>query len=144
MKPTRTAPAFRGAALLEALAADRRTQNAMDALWFAATMWLETGGVVSMNRFLRLPATGAQLKKATRDYWLRKAAETLSDPSPFKRACHLERELSAFITRGAWATWKESQKPPDGCSELRRCLFYVARYNDGEGLSDRTIYAALK
>ena len=45
---------------------------------------------------------------------------------------------------GAWATWKESQKPPDGCSELRRCLFYVAKFNDGKGLTDRTIYAALK
>ncbi len=144
MKSTRTAPAFRGTALLEALAADRRSQEAADALWLAARMWLETGGSVAMNRFLRLPATGAQLKKATRNYWLRKAADTLADPSPFKRACNLERELTAFITRGPWLTWRDSPHPPDGCSELRRCLFYVAKFNDGESLSDRTIYHAVK
>ena len=144
MKPTRTAPAFRGAALLEALAADRRSQEAADALWVAGRMWVETGGVVQINRFLRLPTTGAKLKNATRNLWLRKAADTLAEPSPFKRACELERELATFISRGPWLTWRVSNHPPDGCSELRRCLFYVAKFNDGKGLTDRTIYAALK
>lgn len=144
MKSTRTAPAFRGAALLDALAADQRSQEAADALWLAARMWLETGGAVTMNRFLRLPATGAQLKKATRNRWLRKAADTLAEPSPFNRACELERELDTFISRGPWLTWRDLSHAPEGCSDLRRCLFYVAKFNDGKGLTGRTIYQALK
>jgi hypothetical protein len=144
MKPTRTGPPLRGASLLDAISTGRLNEDAIVSLHLAAQFWLESGGETSMERFLRLPTTGAKLKNATRNHWLRKAADTLGDPSPFKRACHLERELSAFITRGAWATWKESQNPPDGCSELRRCLFYVAKFNDGEGLTDRTIYEALK
>jgi len=129
---------------LDALSTGKLNGDAMVALFLAAQTWLESGGATSMERLLRLPATGAQLKKATRNHWLRKAADALDDPSPFKRACHLERELNAFITRGPWLTWRESQHPPDGCSELRRCLFYVAKFNDGEGLTDRTIYAAVK
>lgn len=135
---------LRGEALLEALSTGTLNQEAMVALFLAAQTWLASGGTTSINRFLRLPATGAQLKKATRNYWLRKAADTMNDPSSFKRACHLERELNAFITRGPWATWREWQHPPEGCSDLRRCLFYVAKFNDGEGLTDRTIYQAVK
>ena len=116
----------------------------MVSLFLAAQMWLASGGTTSINRFLGLPATGAQLRKYTRNYWLRMAAETLCDPSPFKRACYLERELNAFITRGPWASWREWQHPPEDCSDLRRCLFYVAKFNDGEGLTDRTIYQAVK
>lgn len=144
MRQARMMPALRGEALLDALSTGRLSEDVMLALFLAASTWLESGGTTSMERFLRLPATGAQLKNATRNHWLRKASDTMDEPSPFKRACNLERELRAFITRGPWLTWRDSQHPPEGCSELRRCLFYVAKFNDGDGLTDRTIYKALK
>ncbi|MBK9986177.1 MAG: hypothetical protein IPP21_04150 [Betaproteobacteria bacterium] len=59
-------PPLRGDALLEALSTGAFNQDAMVALLLAAQMWLASGGTTSINRFLRLPATGAQLKKATR------------------------------------------------------------------------------
>ncbi|MBP9175299.1 MAG: hypothetical protein KBF54_12175 [Rhizobiales bacterium] len=138
------APHLRGDALLEAISTGAPNEAAVMAILFAAGAWLESGGAAPINRFLRLPTTPAQLKRAARNLWLNKAARTLAEQSPFKRACYLERELNAFITRGPWATWRGRQHPPEGCSDLRRCLFYVAKFNDGEGLTDRTIYQAVK
>lgn len=134
---------LRGEALLEALSKDRRDQASVDQLWLAAQSWLGCGGTVSMNRFLPLPATGAKLAQANRDLWLRKAARLLGETLPTARAAALHRELTVFVSRGAWRAWADLRQPPEDASELRKCLFFAVKASDNETLSERQIHRIL-
>jgi hypothetical protein len=126
-------------ALLEALSKDRRDRASIDLLWMAAQSWLEYGGTVNMNRFLPLPATGGKLKQAARDLWLRKASRLLGDTLTETRAATLHRELTVFVSRGAWVSWAELRQPPADASELRKSLFFALKHNDKKVLSVRQI-----
>lgn len=95
-----------------------------------------------MNRFLGLPTTGAQLHRAVRDFWLRKAALLLTDGAELDIA-RLHQEFSTFITRGAWPSWRKLDLPPENASELRRALFFAAKFSDGETLCPRQMYRRL-
>lgn len=134
------APAARGAALIEALASDTPTEATMRALWAAARAWLATGGVMPLERYAQLPTTPGALRNAARNLWIRRAAD-LAAPgeAPFTQAQHLSDALGSFIACGAWDEWRASPTPPTVASELRKALFYVAKYNDGEILSVRHI-----
>lgn len=131
--------------LLHALAGGRRTPEDVELVWAAAQVWLENGGTQPMHRFLRLPPTPGKLTEAARNLWLRRAAHmlTISPPLPTAIARALHQELDAFISRGAWRAWRDLQNPPPEASDLRRALFYAAKFNDGQGLSERQIYRAL-
>ena len=134
------APAARGAALIEALASDTPTDATMRALWAAARAWLATGGVMPLERHAQLPTTPGALRNAARNLWIRRAA-ALAAPgeAPFTQAQHLGDELVTFIVHGAWDEWRHAATPPEVASELRKALFYVAKYNAGDILSVRHI-----
>lgn len=130
----------RGAALIEALANDTPTDAAYRALWCAARTWLATGGVMPLERYAQLPTTPGALRNAARNLWIRRAAALVAPgEAPFTQAQFLGDELAAFIAHGAWADWRNAATPPEVASELRKALFYVAKYNSGEILSVRHI-----
>lgn len=130
--------------LLEALTSGKPSREAYEGLWLASQLWIASGGVLPMQRYFGLLGTGASLAKTTRDVWLRKAAKGMAPgATPFAQAHELADELDKFITRGPWRTWCKSEHPPAEASELRRALFYVSKFNDGEQISAQTIYRAL-
>lgn len=138
--PSVTASQMRGAALIEALASDTPTDATMRALWAAARAWLATGGVMPLERYAQLPTTPGALRNAARNLWIRRAADLVTpEEAPFTQAQHLSDALTSFIAHGAWDEWRASTTPPAVASELRKALFYVAKYNDGEILSVRHI-----
>ena len=128
--------------LLEALASDRRSAEAMDRLWLAAQLWLAGGGVVPMNRYLRLPATAKQLKIASRDLWLIRASNLLGDGNG-SWAAALHGELTAFVSRGPWQSWRHLIAPPGGTSELRKALFFAMKFGGESVIEERQIYRVL-
>lgn len=130
--------------LLEILSSGKPSQAAYEGLWLASQAWIRSGGVLPMQRYFGLLGTGASLAKTTRDIWLRKAAKGLAPGlTPFAQAHELADELEKFISRGPWRTWSNSAHPPKEASDLRRALFYVSKFHDGEQLSAQTIYRAL-
>lgn len=134
---------LRGSDLFDALASDEMSWAVAEAFWFAAQNWVSSGGKVSMNRFLRLPTTGPALTRAGRNFWLRRAAEGLPPASKYPQAYALQKEVESFITRGPWSTWKHLNNPPAEASELRKALFHVAKFSDGNFIEQRQIYRAL-
>lgn len=110
------------------------------ALWAAARSWLASGGTVPIERCARLPATPGALRNATRDFWLRRAAELVEPGKPaFTQAHPVARELDSFLSRGMWRAWQEFPTPPANASQLSAALFRVAKFNGGESLSARHI-----
>ncbi len=129
-----------GATLIEALANDTPTDAALHALWRAARTWLATGGAVPLERCARLPNTPGALRNEARNLWIRRAADLIAPgEAPFTQAQHLGDELTAFIAHGAWCAWRDAPAPPEVASDLRKALFYVAKYNAGVVLSVRHI-----
>ena len=134
---------LRGDDLFKALASDKMTQAAVEALWLAAQIWVSSGGKVSINRFLRLPTTGPALTRAGRDFWLRRAAEGLPQATKYALAYALQKELENFMTRGPWSIWKHSNHPPPEASELRKALFHVVKFSHEKLIEQRQIYRIL-
>lgn len=131
--------------LLNALAGGSRTTEDVEQVWSAAQRWLADGCNQPLNRLLMLPPTPGKLADATRNLWLRKAALLIRiDPVvPTALARALRQELVAFIGRGPWRTWCDLKQPPPEASDLRKALFYVAKFNKGASLSERQIYRIL-
>ena len=96
-----------------------------------------------MQRYARLPTTGPALARASRDLWFRRAAECLGDDTEIIKAHKLNMEFDKFLTRGPWLAWRELKDAPKDASELRRALFFAAKFSKGEVISDQTIYRAL-
>jgi hypothetical protein len=136
-------PPLRSERLLEALASGKLSGDVVNSLFLASQNWLANGGRVSMERYLRLPTTGPQLTRATRNLWLRRAAALIPIEGKFLKAGALHRQLNDFVTRGAWQSWKELPQPPEGASELRRALFFVAKFSGENVPSETTIWRAL-
>lgn len=128
----------RGADLIDALASDARSEAAMRSLWRAARSWLAAGAAMPLERYAHLPTTSGALRNAARNLWVRRCADLVAPGKPaFKQARQLEAEFFAFVTRGAWLAWRELPDPPESASDLRRALFYIAKFNNGEFLSQR-------
>jgi hypothetical protein len=140
---TRTSKVLRAASLLEALSTGKPSAAAYEGLWSAAQTWLQYGGSRPFECFAGLPTTGAALAKASRDLWLRRAAEGLTANTEYIKAHKLAEEFQTFTTRGPWRSWCEAAHPPAEASALRTALFYAAKFNDSKSLSWRTIYRAL-
>lgn len=129
-----------GLALIEALVNDRPDDAALATLWRAARAWLATGAAMPLERYAHLPTAPGALRNATRNLWIRRAAEQLApDVQTFVQARLLEKELSTFFSRGPWCAWREMNHPPESASKLNTALFYVAKFNGGDSLSSRHI-----
>lgn len=130
----------RGAALLEMLASGNPTPDVLQTLWRASQDWLAAGGELPLERFLRLPSTPGATRKASRNLWIKRAAELIAPgANAFHQAARLEEDLGVFISRGQWSIWRKAKEPPQDASALRRALFHIARYNEGKGISARHI-----
>lgn len=135
---------LRGDRLLEALTTGRMSREVVDSIFLAVRSYVQNNGEIPMHRFLALPATGPKMRLASRNIWLRKAANLLPDDLLCPKAMALHLEYEKFLSRGQWLSWRELSAPPDEASQLRKALFYVAKYNQGKPLGDRQIYTILK
>ena len=92
---------------------------------FAA--FLANGGALPLERCLRLPWKEGALRRACRDYWLRRAWKLLEeDLSPWRRSEVLATTVRAFSSR-QWARWRSLQVPPSDATELEMTLFQAFR-----------------
>ena len=110
--------------------------------WFS--VWDRAGGSVRFERCAHLPSTVPAYQRAKRDLWLANAAkEVEGDPGTVLNADKLAFELSLFNTRGEWRFWQGLSDPPDDASALRKALFYVCRYGNGNVIGSRQIFRIL-
>ncbi len=108
--------------LLERAAAGDFDHEVRRFLADGAGSFLRAGGVVPLEKCLRLPGTPARLRKARRDVWLRAAWDAVEADSDWGRSCALALEVARFGA-ALWPRWRVLQKPPAGTSRLRECLF---------------------
>lgn len=86
------------------------------------------GGDLAITRCLGLPPNTArkQFRKFKRDLWFCRAAAHVTEELPWLRSVSLEKELRRFRAE-IWPRWSSLEKPPQGTSQLRRCLFEAVR-----------------
>ena len=89
--------------------------------------FLASGGKLSLERCLKLPANERALQRARRDYWLR-AAWQLLDPavSAWRRSELLAEEIRRFQA-GKWARWSELGQPAADARTVDQALFEAFR-----------------
>lgn len=109
-------------------------------LQHSVSTWLRSGGEVPLERCMHLPNTPKRLQLVRRDAWLIGAAELIPGSSANQVAEELSDHLAAFLSHGPWRHWRDLQDAPPGASGLRTALFYVAKFNDGEGLSAKQVW----
>jgi hypothetical protein len=95
---------------------------------FAA--FLANGGALPLERCLRLPWKDGALRRACRDYWLRRAWKLVGgELSPWRRSELLSTTVRGFSCR-QWARWRGLQAPPAEAAELETALFHAFRACD--------------
>lgn len=106
--------------------------------------WVRAGGTVELEQCLGLASTPRRFRLAQRNYWLCRAAQALEESGEWSGAWSgavlLAAKLDDFIARGPWRAWREAGAPPAEASELREALFHAARLNEGESLSERSMF----
>lgn len=122
-----------GAALQEEFERAQRVASgqigAQDLDWlskgFAA--FLANGGALPLERCLRLPWKDGALRRACRDYWLRRAWKLVGgDLSPWRRSEVLALAVRNFSNR-QWARWRGLQAVPSDAGDLDLALFHAFR-----------------
>lgn len=106
-------------ALLASFAAGRDDPAAIELLRDALRRWMASDGLLPLQRYMRLK-TPADLRRADRDRWLRRAAAHVCDVG----------ELAVAVRRfeaGAWRSWRHGDVPPGQASELEQALFFALR-----------------
>jgi hypothetical protein len=74
--------------------------------------FLASGGVLSLERCLRLPKKSGGLPRAFRDYWLRQAWSAMEgDLSPWRRSKALAAAIQSFRLR-QWPRWRDLPEAP--------------------------------
>ena len=95
---------------------------------FAA--FLANGGALPLERCLRLPWKDGALRRACRDYWLRRAWKLLEgELSPWRRSAMLALLVRGFSTR-QWARWRALQAPPAEATDIEVALFNAFRASE--------------
>jgi hypothetical protein len=98
--------------------------------------WHRSGGVLSLERCLRLTATPFQRRVRQRNGWLAELARQVdAEPGEGPLAHRVHRALDRFQTRGLWANWKDAAAPPAGAAQLHAAAFWVLKFNAGKALS---------
>jgi hypothetical protein len=122
-----------GAALQEEFERAQRVASghigAQDLDWlskgFAA--FLANGGALPLERCLHLPWKDGALRRACRDYWLRKAWKlTGGDLSPWRRSEALSLAVRSFSSR-QWVRWRSLQAVPAEAGEVEAALYHAFR-----------------
>jgi hypothetical protein len=95
---------------------------------FAA--FLACGGALPLERCLRLPWKDGALRRACRDYWLRRAWRIVgTELSPWRRSEVLAVAVRGFSSR-QWGRWRSLQCAPAGATQLEVVLFNAFRACD--------------
>ena len=89
--------------------------------------FLASGGSLPLERCLRLPRRRGALRRAARDYWLRRAWRLMdSELSPWLRSKALAAAVRSFRAR-QWVRWRCLNLPPCGITELESTLYQAFR-----------------
>jgi hypothetical protein len=89
--------------------------------------FLASGGALSLERCLRLPRNDGELRRAARDYWLRRAWRLLgADLSPWQRSEELAAALNTFES-GLWRQWRSLAETPVRATEIEAAMFNAFR-----------------
>jgi hypothetical protein len=92
--------------------------------------FLASGGALSLERCLRLPRNDGELRRASRDYWLRRAWSLLDgDLSPWRRSEELAAALRAFES-DLMPKWSALSEAPPDATELELAMFNAFRAHD--------------
>lgn len=126
-------------ALATRFASGDRSKEVLDALQAGFVTWARAGGTLSLERALRLPTTPGRARRLQRDFWLRKVADLMGEPTPWLASVAVVRELDQFLTRGPWRVWRDLSAPPTEASELRTALFWLAKSNGGRSITPRQV-----
>lgn len=103
------------------------------------TFMNDDGGTLTLERCLRLPTSAKRARMARRDFYLAEVVRATEGKSNWARCVAASAALDAFLSRGPWRAWRDLKDPPAGTSSLRVALFYTAKFNDGEGLTPKTV-----
>lgn len=108
-------------------------------------LFVRMGKAVSLEACCGLPRTESGFRRAQRDLHLKELAGLVADASTAQTSVpeRIAADLDRFISRGGWQTWRARHAPPPGATEMERCLFFIARGNEGRGLSSRRIRTIL-
>jgi hypothetical protein len=92
--------------------------------------FLAGGGNLPLERCLRLLCNDSALRRACRDYWLRRAWATLHEGlSPWRRSEALAVAVRDFESR-KWLRWRALQEPPSRATDFESALFHAFRACD--------------
>lgn len=106
--------------------------EAEDVAWLSKgfSAFLTAGGALPLERCLGLPRNDSALRRACRDYWLRRAWQTLDESlSPWQRS----KQLAAVVRKfrmGRWAHWRTLEDPPILASETELAVFEAFRSSE--------------
>ena len=110
--------------------------NSADIAWLskAFSAFLAAGGGLPMERCLGLPRNDCALRRACRDYWLRRAWNALEDDlSPWRRSERLAAAVRNFRSR-QWVRWKTLEAAPKMASDVEFALFQA--FNSSERIPE--------
>jgi len=99
--------------------------TAADIAWLGKgfSAFLAAGGALPMERCLGLPRNDCALRRACRDYWLRRAWKALDDDlSPWRRSEKLATSVRNFRSR-QWVRWRALDSAPKTASDVEFALF---------------------
>jgi len=106
--------------------------NAADLAWLSKgfSAFLAAGGALPIERCLGLPRNDCALRRACRDYWLRRAWKAVGDDlSPWRRSERLATMVRNFRSR-QWGRWRTLEAAPKMASEVELALFQA--FNSAE------------
>jgi hypothetical protein len=106
--------------------------GAQDLDWLSKgfSAFLANGGALPLERCLRLPWKDGALRRASRDYWLRRAWKLVGEElSPWRRSELLAATVRSFSAR-QWVKWRGLQAAPPEAAELDATLFQAFRACD--------------
>jgi hypothetical protein len=106
--------------------------EAQDLDWLGKgfSAFLANGGAIPLERCLRLPWKDGALRRACRDYWLRRAWKLIAgDLSPWRRSEALAEAVRGFEAHH-WTRWRSLQTVPVDAAQLEAALFHAFRSSD--------------
>lgn len=118
-----------------------------DVEWFcrAVANYLDAQGTLPLERFLRLPHTREQLRRAWRNRALLAASAELDAAlGPWTAAVQLEGHLNTFAERGPWRHWCARGEAPVDATPMQRALFDVLMLNGGKTITSRQILSVVR
>jgi hypothetical protein len=112
------------------VASDALQQDDIDWLCKGFSAFLASGGRLPLERCLHLPTSDRALRRARRDYWLRRAWLMLDlGVSSWRRSELLASEIQRFHA-SKWPRWSSLDKPPPGARDFDEALFEAFRSHE--------------